>query len=192
MIELPPVSIVIADTRSIEHPKWVGYAINSANTQYYPEVELIVQDNLAKETIGKAWNKAVKKAEGELILFIGDDDYITQDYVMTLVSYYLEVIKFKKDVVGVTSFLTTFDDNRKEKSQLQLFPTGIYKKEYLLEHPFNEEMRKGVDTEYVKQMELRGDKQVCVKWHYGYYYRQHDGMTSGRSVKYVNKKKESK
>ncbi len=52
--------------------------------------------------------------------------------------------------------------------------TGAWKKSYLLEHSFNEKLKKGIDREYIEEMVKRGDQSLIIEYFFGYFYRRHD------------------
>lgn len=159
-------------------------AIKSIEDQAYPNVELIQVENMdKKKTIGKCWNVGVEKATGEWCFFLGDDDQITPDYLMSLMIFVKTVAP--PEMKGVTSYLTAFDTKKSVQVPVKIYPTGMFEREYLIENPFDEELKKRVDTAYYKSgaEEVAG---IC-QWHFGYYYRQHDDMVSGRSVKFMDK-----
>ncbi|MCP4393518.1 MAG: glycosyltransferase [Alphaproteobacteria bacterium] len=120
----------------------------------------------------------MKKATGDWVLFLGDDDRITEDYVAILV-YNLEKHS-KLNPVAIATFMTVFDNEKDEC--IKRTPTGMIKREYLLKHPFNEKLEKGIDREWFERMAHRGDKQVVIPYHFGYYYRQHEDYSCAAPV----------
>jgi len=176
---LPQVTVIMINSRNND---FVTLARDSVKEQYYPYIEYIEEENFDKSrTIGKCWNDAIKKATSDYCLFISDDDYITPDYVLSIISAYLQIIKIDKDLVGATSHLTAFDEVTGDREQLNVYPTGMFTTKHLKEVPFDETLLKYVDTEYYKKLV---DKKIFnVYWQYGYHYRQHDGMVSGRTLK---------
>jgi glycosyltransferase involved in cell wall biosynthesis len=58
--------------------------------------------------------------------------------------------------------------------------TGMWLREYLLEHPFNEELKSGVDREYNQEYIKAGEMACIVPYYHGHYYRRHsDYMCAG-------------
>jgi glycosyltransferase involved in cell wall biosynthesis len=65
--------------------------------------------------------------------------------------------------------------------------TGMWSKEYLLKFPFNEELQKGIDREYVEEMQKRGDVGLTIKHHHGYYYRKHEDYSCAGDITFQQK-----
>ena len=181
MIEgMPIISIVVVNSRGRKEPKMLQNCFDSIRNQFYYNIETIVVENTDRLiTIGKAFNEGVKRAKGEWVLFLGDDDTITPDYVSSLVAY----AYFGNDApcVCVSTFLTMFNVVGETISQepRELAVTGMWKRDYLLEHPASEYLTKYVDTDMMEQAEARGDRLAVLRWHYGYFYRSHMDQVSG-------------
>jgi len=172
------ISVVMIDSRSKIHSDWVQIAVSSVKNQTV-KCELIVVNNTdRKKSIGKCFNEGVKQSAGEWVFFLGDDDYITDDYLATI-EYNIKKHS-KLNMVAIATFMTVFDNEKDEA--LKRAPTGAIKREYLLKHPFNEELEKGVDREWFDNMAGRGDLQVVIPYHFGYYYRQHDDYSCAAPV----------
>ena len=185
--KLPKVSFIMVQSRQ---NKWVDIAKSSINIQYYPNKEFIVIDNLKKDkSIGKCYNEGAKKATGMFCLFVGDDDKLAPDYTMSLVLNILYNIINGKKQYGITSHVTAFDDEMEFSTPVLLYPTGMWNREYLLDNPFDEKLKKKIDTEYYNNGGM--DVATIVGWNYGYFYRQHDDQVSGRNLS-KNKIKELK
>jgi GT2 family glycosyltransferase len=181
MIEgMPVVSIVIVNSRGRKTPEMLQECFNSVRNQSYYNIETIVVDNTDRLiTIGKAFNEGVKLAKGEWVLFLGDDDSITPDYVQSLISY----IYFGGEAppIAVSTFLTMFTGNNGtiKTEPRDLVVTGMWKRSYLLEHPCNEFLTRYVDTDMMERAEERKEKMAVLRWHYGYHYRAHPDQVSG-------------
>ena len=176
---LPKVTIIIVNSRN---NKWFDEAKKSVLNQYYPHIELIIEENFDKSrTIGKCWNDGVNNATGEYCLIMGDDDIIAPAYIMSLIATILNT-KGKGDVVdGATSCTTVFEDeleNGKIK-QVPTFPTGMFNTEFLKNNPFDETLERRVDAYYYESLP---QQQLAIAfWNFGYFYRQHKGMVSGNN-----------
>lgn len=176
---LPFFSIVIVDSRSDLHPKWVKKALFSAENQTLENIEIILIENLGrKNSIGKCYNEGLKLSSAEWVYFLGDDDYITFDYLHTLKSY---IDNFVNDQAAIASTMCTFfSDDGKEIAALDKVPMGAYRRSYFINHPFNETLKKYIDVEAMKNALLDNMLVKVCQWHYGYFYRQHHDNVSGR------------
>lgn len=173
------------DSRSKVHPDWVDLATNSIKSQYYP-VELIKVNNTDNQhTIGECWNKGVLRASGDWCLFVGDDDYFARDLTATF-SMWAELLK-DKNPTAISCKMTAFDDDTQRLLHRPF--TGMWRKDYLLQHPFNEGLTRGVDREYTNEALKNKQVFVTIPHYYGYYYRQHDEKTC-RIVDMTTKGKE--
>lgn len=176
---LPIITVAVANTRLITDPDMVKECYDSIKNQSYPNIEIMIIENQNKEyTIGKCWNDAVRNAKGEWILFVGDDDKISPDYVNSLA---ISIIRAESKVVHISSYLTMFRSTSKgyEYENMNLIPTGAWRKSYLLEFPCPENKIKFVDTEMMGDVPRNNYKSHYVSYHYGYYYRSHSKQTSG-------------
>lgn len=176
------ISIVMIDSRSKIKPEWVNTAINSVKRQMV-HCELIIIKNLdRKKTIGECWNEAVRLAKGEYVFFLGDDDYISDDYL-----FVLSHIAKKTNATMVTSYMTVFRDDMNEAIPYTEVCTGMWKKEYLIENPFNESLTRGVDREYIDKFKLKGGSYVIAQHHYGYFYRKHNEESCAGDITFIKK-----
>jgi glycosyltransferase involved in cell wall biosynthesis len=175
------ISVVIVNSRGDIHSDWVQTAIESVNKQTM-EVELIVIDNIGrKKTIGKCFNDGAKKAKNDYILYLGDDDWLSMDYCSTLLQYALSYPNY----VMWTTKMIAFDEQTKLYTVIQRICTGMWRKEYLLKHPFNEELIRGIDREYIQEMQKRGDVGFTINHHFGYYYRKHNDYSCAGDITFV-------
>lgn len=174
----------MTNSRENRHPDWVQLARNSVDKQTV-ECELVEIDNIKNDrTLGECWNEAVKKAKYDYILFLGDDDWITMDYLSVLLQYAL----VNSNYVMWTTNMTAFDNKTKLYTSLPRICTGMWRKEYLLKYPFNEKLKSGIDREYIQEMQKRGDRGFTINHHYGYYYRKHDDYSMAGAITFVEKK----
>jgi glycosyltransferase involved in cell wall biosynthesis len=199
---LPLVDIVIANTRGADNP-WFLQAMHTAkNSAYGNTGVLVVNNNDRSLSIGAAWNLAVRKSVAELVLFLGDDDYISSDLVGHL-SGTFDKLKEREDMaqlVLVTSCCSFVDADGKTLdevkpathglsvlSRLQLHHTGMFDRAFLRANPFAEDLAKEVGSNMHREIVMSGRKYGCIMhvatgYHYGYFYRQHIGMVSGMKV----------
>lgn len=178
---IPKITAIIIDSRSDKHPEWVQLSIDSIKKQNI-KCELIVIDNIGrKKTIGECWNEGVRKAKGDVCYFQGDDDWCSEELLSTL--YYYSVMY--PNYVMWTCKMIAFDEQTKLHTLLQRICTGMWKKEYLLEHPFNEKLVRGIDREYIEEAIKRGDVGFTINHHYGYYYRKHYDYSCSGDITFV-------
>lgn len=161
----------MVDSRSDVHPDWVQLAKDSVKKQPIEDIDLIVIDNIGKKkTVGACWNEGVKKAKYDLVLFLGDDDWLSMDYCSILIQYALS----NPNYVMWTTNMTAFDEKTKLYTFLTRICTGMWRKNYLIKYPFNEQLKRGIDREYIQEMQKRGDQGYTINHHFGYYYRKHE------------------
>lgn len=177
--DIPIITVVVANTRLISNPDMVKECYDSIKNQSYPNIEIMIIENQNKEyTIGKCWNDAVRNAKGDWLLFVGDDDRISPDYVNSLVVTAMSVDpKVAQISTMITMFRTTIKGEMQENANL--IPTGMWRKSYLTEYPCPENKIKFVDTDMMAQVSRNGYETKYLSYHYGYYYRSHEKQTSG-------------
>ena len=183
------ITVIIVDSRSDRHPDWVEGAIKSVKNQIY-KVKLAVVNNIGrKRTIGECWNYAVRQCDTEWILFLGDDDWLSFDYCQMLHNWTKR--QDTKHAVCFTTNMTVFREEGGDPYKEFARPcTGIWKRQYLLKHPFNERLRKGVDREYIEEVEKRGDTKILIHYHFGYHYRQHNDYSCAGKISFSYKSAE--
>lgn len=163
------ITVVMIDSRSSLHPQMVQTAIHSVKQQYH-KVKLLVVDNRdLSKTIGQCWNYAVKQCETEWILFMGDDDWLSRDYTYCL-------SKFAQEQPGMDAITTgmTFYNPTGQQIETSQQNTGMWRREYLLKHPFNEKLKKGIDREYVEEAAKRNVRVGHLVYHHGIFVRIHE------------------
>ena len=176
------ITVIMINSRGRSHPEWLETAINSVKRQMVP-CELIVINNLDnKKTIGQCWNEGVRQARGDWVFFLGDDDFISDDYLMTLTN----LARKTKDKM-VTTYRTVFRDDVAQAFPQEMPMTGMWRKDYLLEHPFNEKLKRGIDGEYIDQFTLAGNNYTTAYYHYGYFYRKHQEHSCAGDIKFIER-----
>jgi len=189
----PLITVVIIDSRSHLHPEWVDKSISSVKNQSIADkIELIVVDNTDRsESIGKLWNKGMELAKADWVFFLGDDDYVSPDYFASLNTFIDEFAG--EDTVVCSTFCCFFDEEEESMAAMAKAPTGCFRKEYFLNHKFNETLIKHIDVDAYKRVTADGKDMKACRWHFGYYYRQHDDMVSGRkNIKLIEGQKDFK
>lgn len=177
----PKVTIAIVNSRMKTDPMMVKQCYDSLRKQTYENIQIVVIENYDKMlTIGKCFNDAARRAKGKYILFIGDDDFVTDDYVTTLVSMIEDTSV--ANVVGISSYLTLFSINDKgemTREPRELIPTGMWNTKWIKKNPFKEYLTRYVDTELMDKARADGNVQLVAAHSYGYFYRAHPQQVSG-------------
>jgi glycosyltransferase involved in cell wall biosynthesis len=175
----PSVAIVVINSRG---GHLFQECMESIQQQKYPgRLDVIVVENFdRKKSIGKCWNEAVRQSDHDLCLFVGDDDTINADLVFVLTTTLEQAERSVNQIAGVSSFVTVFDD-KKEGYQNKTH-TGMFYREHLLKHPFDEKLKKLVDRKYIDHINDLGFAYIIYPFYYGYRYRQHAGKTAGRYI----------
>ena len=175
----PAISVIIIDSRSDKHPEWVDKAISSVKEQTLENIELIVLDNRDRKcSIGAVYNRGMELATADWVYLLGDDDFVSPDYFASLITF---IYKYAtEDTVACTTYSTFFDDEKKESSINAMTPFGAFRRDYILKNPFDETLTKYVDVNIYERIKKDGKKAQACRWHFGYYYRQHEGNVSGR------------
>lgn len=178
--EEPALSVVIVVSRP-DHEDWLEKARDSLRQQLIRNVEVFEVDNRARYySLGYCWNRAVEQSKSKWVYFLGDDDFLSRDYLISLLVFSDDIDDELEDVEATSTHCTFFNDDGEEKALVPRAPTGMWKREVLLEHPINEHLTKWVDIDMHNGTLEREHKYVVCPWLFGYFYRQHDGMMSGR------------
>jgi len=182
------------------YPETLTVAIVQSRDKYLPELvhtlqlqDRIVQDfevkilrNFDKDmTIGQAYNKLADECTTDWIIYIGDDDIISPNYIDSIfLEYYRMQYKYKKDVGLITGCLIWEDGDSNRIAPTTHFPTGVWRTEFVQQHRFDETLVRQVDTEFVDRINHKAEGVVLqFPWVMGYYYRQHKGNISGNKLK---------
>jgi len=190
--ELLLVSIIVIHSRN----EWWQECIQSIDRSFYPNKELIIIENMdRKKTIGKCWNEAIGKAKGEMCLFVGDDDAITPEYIMSCVLSFIDRRSKGIMIEGVASNCMAVNVEEGAMTPALMYVTGMWTTDFLLENPFDETLKKKVDYHWMEN----GAKKFGhnLTWNFGYIYRQHEGQVSGinldkEAIEYDKRKKRTK
>lgn len=170
----PLLSFIVVDSRSDVHPDWVEQCIHSLQNLEFQDYEVVVVNNLGRPmTIGKAFNEGVKAAKGRWCVFVGDDDLVEADYASVLARFIKYAEENNPKIVNVATYMTAFEEETGHHIFLSRQSTGAFPREYLLKYPFNETLLKGIDREYIEEVQKRNDLLLIVKYYCGYYYRRH-------------------
>ena len=183
----PLVSIIIINSRGLQHGDWVHNSIQSALHQNIP-VDVIEIKNLNREkTIGKCWNEGVKLAKCDYVFFLGDDDYIAFSHCEMLYRWFNSDRIKNSRVQNISSYMIAFEDETGKKTALARQNTGMWKKDYLLKYPFNENLTRGVDREYIEETLKRGDLVTIIEYDFSYFYRKHSDYSCAGDITFIEK-----
>ena len=83
--------------------------MNILNKQKNDEIEILIECDDKKISIGEKRNKLMEKAKGDYICYVDDDDIVSEDYVVRI----LEALKSNPDAVGFTAVITIDGNNPK-------------------------------------------------------------------------------
>lgn len=185
----PKVDVVMIQVREDDH-RWVKEAVKSVEDQSYPHLGLLIVDNRDRAlTIGQAWNGAVQASDADLVLFLGDDDALVHDLVASMVSTWAWMKAKVPNLVHVTTNCTLVDDNSGAVAIGPIHHTGMFLRQFLVEHPFDESLAKGVGKQKMQaiaqaQKFLGQAMSSGIMHHYGYIFRQHPWMVGGQQVQF--------
>lgn len=184
---LPTIDVLLVNSRGADHA-WTKTAVASVHGQSYPCGLLILDNTDHALSIGAAYNELVRNSDAELVVFLSDDDYMEPDLVGGMEAC-MNVARQQNAgvVVHLTTFCTALVDHSRKMGQVQLPHLGMFRREFLLQHPFNETIEKGVHSDMFERLQrttkfLGKPVSACVVHHYGYIYRQHIGQASGMKV----------
>jgi len=182
-VDFPVITVGIV--RGRDNQEWFDTALRSVSQQIYrnfKEIDLVIVENFdRKKSIGKCFNEIAQESKGEWVFYLGDDDHISPDYLLSLMLRYFQSAKSDKTIVNIISYSTKFNTEIKVISSKS--PTGIWLKDYIINNKFDETLERYVDTEMFKRLNLSDKYYPTIASHqYGYYYRQHDDNISGNKI----------
>lgn len=190
------ISIVMINSRENILPKFTTRARDSAFAQLPTgnALDLIeVRNHERRHSIGACWNEAVRIAAPGTITFLGDDDYLSPEFIYFMLGFRAAILRHGVDesrLAGVSCFLRPVDEWLEviDNAYLPLAHTGMYKRDLLLKNPFDESRENNVDTEFVDRLQCKGYTIPTCEHYFGYYYTIHADMVSGwdRFIKGTN------
>ena len=179
----PKISVVVVDSRSKLAPAMLEKCLDSLDEQSFKDFELVLIDNTDRfHTIGKCYNLGADVASSEWVYYLGDDDYITPDYLHSLMVFLEidDVVEILDGAYAVSTYLTMFDSSKDEQALKASQPMGLFNRAYTVKNRFNETLSKYVDVDFGERAIADGKNMITCPWHFGYYYRQHSDNVSGR------------
>lgn len=192
----PAVDVIMIDSRGKNWPALVQEAVASISGQVYPgDLGFIPVPNFDRAfTIGACWNAAVRSSTAPLVFFVGDDDRLMPDCVLQHVVWYLtnkrnrssERVPFH----AVTSGCLTLREDGRPIAPMAINHTGLFERDYLVDHPFNALAPKHVDTDMHNRMfstDPERTRILTMPHYFGYGYRQHPWQVSGQKVVFTRK-----
>lgn len=185
--EQPRVDVLMIQVREDDHA-WVKQANKSVDEQTYPELGMWVTDNRDRSvSIGQAWNDMVRQSDAELVQLLGDDDALAPSYIRTMVDEWQFVRERAPNAVHITSYCTVLDDRTNRMASMLVPHTGMFLRQFLLDHPFDETLTRHVGAEMFNrigkvQASLGQPMTTSVAHFFGYIFRQHTFMNSGNPI----------
>lgn len=90
-----------------ERKQLLSLLLNELNRQKTDNVEILVNIDNKKKSIGKKRNELLLQAKGKYISFIDDDDKVSEDYISSI----LKAIELNPDCVGMEGLITFASKN---------------------------------------------------------------------------------
>ncbi len=106
-----PKALSILICSVVERGLMLNKLLDVLSNQKTKEVEVLVEVDDREITTGEKRNKLLKRAKGEYVAFIDDDDTVSEDYIPKI----LKAIKSKPDCCGIEGIVTAKAKNRKRK-----------------------------------------------------------------------------
>jgi glycosyltransferase involved in cell wall biosynthesis len=181
------LTVGIVKTREEYLPKLMQSLKNQSCLDRY-DFEVAVLDNMNKSmSIGKAYNTLADNCKTDLILYVGDDDWLDECYIDNCLSHYETRKEMYPQPVGVATNCLYIENEMGTAYPCSKMPTGFWNAEYVRGRRFNEQLPQQVDSEFVdrvRQAQEQGEPScvIQIENEYGYYYRQHNNNVSGNKL----------
>jgi len=173
----PPETLTIAIVQTRE--KYMPTLLNSLRLQKHG-IQIDVLTNFDKDmSIGKAFNILADRCDTDWIMYLGDDDWLAEDYIDQVMDAYYKRRNQHPNIVGLLTGACLTDGDAINPTTNH--PTGIWKADFVRNTRFNEDLVRQVDTEYIQRVGLNDGRYTIIKfdWIVGYFYRQHKSNISG-------------
>jgi hypothetical protein len=179
--QLPTVAVGIVVNRPIDDPL-TKQAFQSLTVQSYPTFKVYTLDNLkAGISIGAARNAIVRNTDADLITFLDQWDELMPDALQSMVDmFHLNRKELQKLVHLSTACLVARKNGDMVLSSHR--SPGIFKREWLVKHPFPEQGLTFPDRYQVDKLAaFTGRKQASIHigHHFGYVYRDYPFRQDG-------------
>lgn len=175
--ELPSLTVAVVQTRV----KWLPQLLHSLRMQNYPFVVDILQNIDRDKTIGQCFNELADRCTTEWILYVGDDDWLAENYIRSVMeSYLLRARIYPSTQALITSTVAFSEDGR--FMVIPHYSTGFWRAEFVRTTRYDETLVRQVDTEFhtrVQTMQTGNAVIINMPWIAGYFYRQHGKNVSG-------------
>lgn len=174
------VDVVVIISRQITNPDWVNKCLDSIRGNSYGNIGIItINNNSLKHSIGDCWNAAIARSTAKYIMFVGDDDMISNTLIHDLVNGLHLARQANADVAAISCNMTMMDESAKTLGRMENPFTGLFIRDTLDYNPFDGSLKNNVDTELIGRYRSQGMHFAIIQHNFGYYYRRHKGMVSG-------------
>jgi hypothetical protein len=181
------LTVAIVKTREEYLPKLMQtLKLQSCLSHYSFNVHVF--DNMKKKhSIGEAFNMLADACKTDLILYVGDDDWLDECYIENCMKHYELRKEMYPQPIGIVTSCLFIENETSESYPCTKMPTGFWNAEYVRGRRFNELLPQQVDSEFVdrvREAQKAGEPTVLlqVETEYGYYYRQHGNNVSGYKI----------
>jgi len=191
---LPAINTRFPDVTTVvlwhREEKIFARAISSASNQVYPGIHkskfLDNQNN--KYTVPEGFNELVRQCDTEYVHFLGDDDTLSKEVVLALTMALEAGIRHNhpNPVCAVSRMMLIDDIGDKQPRPVEAISPGMWRRDWLLEHPFDETVTEHVTYNYHKTMQEEfGIVPLDAFWNFGYFYHQGKDNMSGNKFETI-------
>lgn len=187
--ETPHDTLTIGIVKSRE--EYLEKAIQSLKMQTYLKhhnFNIHIIDNMDKKlSIGKAFNQIADECKTDLVMYLGDDDWLDECYIENCMNHYELRKEMYPQPIGIVTSCLYIEDENGLTYPCSKMPTGFWNAEYVRQRRFDETLPQQVDSEFVvrvREAQEAGEKTcvIQIESEFGYYYRQHGKNVSGDKI----------
>jgi len=181
------LTVGIVKTREEYLPKLLQSLRAQSCLSHY-EFNVHIIDNMKKRmTIGEAFNQLADECTTDLILYLGDDDWLDECYIENCMKHYELRKEMFPEPIGIVTSCLYVESEFSESYPCSKMPTGFWKAQYVRDRRFNEDLPQQIDSEFVsrvREAQEKGEPTVVlqIESEFGYYYRQHGKNVSGDKI----------